>query len=311
VLALMGVSDATEDEEVEDEEAVARSPLSHQLSELGSEGAAHVASDLLARANLILEGGSRTPEEIVGRLVAKAGRHDPTDDVQRAVDFIVQLQRIAGPPSEAFGRIGALLAEHELDPAPLREIERALSLLPSYGVGQPEVIVDLSLGRGLRYYTGLVFELHATAVTGMSSQIGGGGRYDDLVKALGGHENVPACGFSFGLERVKLALEAEGRVIDGDKAVDVIVAPIEEADEALAAGIATQLRRAGLDVEVDIRRRGVKANLRHADREGIPYVVIVGERERLAGQPILRDMHARHERSLDAEALVEAVRAGR
>jgi histidyl-tRNA synthetase len=173
------------------------------------------------------------------------------------------------------------------------------------------VIVDLSLGRGLRFYTGLVFELHATAVTGMSSQIGGGGRYDDLVRALGGHENVPACGFSFGLERLKLALDAEGRTLNGDKRVDVVVAPIEEADEMLAVGIATRLRGAGLDVELDVRRRGVKANLRHADREGIPYVVIVGERERQAGQPLLRDMHSRHERALDADALVEAVRAGR
>lgn len=310
VLSLMGVTESGQDEEIDDEDDPTN-PLSILLSDFGPEGAAHVASDLLARANLTLEGGSRTPEEIVSRLVAKAGRLDPTDRVLRAVDFIIQLQRIAGPPSEAFGRIGALLAEHELDPAPLREIERALSLLPSYGVGQPEVIVDLSLGRGLRFYTGLVFELHATAVTGMSSQIGGGGRYDDLVRALGGNENVPACGFSFGLERLKLALDAEGRALEGDRRVDVVVAPIEEADEALAAGIATQLRGAGLDVELDVRRRGVKANLRHADREGIPYVVIVGERERQAGQPLLRDMHARHERALDADALVEAVRAGR
>jgi histidyl-tRNA synthetase len=270
-----------------------------------------VASDLLARANLVLEGGTRTPEEIVSRLVAKAGRPDPTDRVARAVDFIVQLQRLAGPPEEALGRIGALLAEHELDPAPLREIERALALLPSYDVARPDVVVDLSLGRGLRFYTGLVFELHATAVGGVSSQIGGGGRYDELVHALGGRDTIPACGFSFGLERLKLALDAEGTALRGDKIVDVIVAPIEEADEAPAASIATQLRQAGLDVELDVRRRGVKANLRHADREGIPYVVIVGERERLAGRPLLRDMQSRSERALDADALVEVVRAGR
>jgi len=142
-----------------------------------------------------------------------------------------------------------------------------------------------------------------------------GGRYDDLVRALGVHDPIPACGFSFGLERLKLALDAEGQALLGDKVVDVLVAPVEEADEGPAAAIATRLRGAGLDVELDVRRRGVKMNLRHADREGIPYVVIVGERERLTGQPILRDMQSRHERALDAEALaatlVEAVRAGR
>jgi histidyl-tRNA synthetase len=311
ILGLMGIGEipAVHGEGEDDDDSISLLPT--LLSEFGSEGAAHVASDLLARANLALEGGTRTPEEIVSRLVAKAGRPDPTDRVARAIDFIVQLQRLAGPPEDALGRIGALLAEHELDAAPLREIERGLALLSSYGVRRPEVVVDLSLGRGLRYYTGLVFELHADAVGGVSSQIGGGGRYDDLVRSLGGRDSIPACGFSFGLERLKLALDAEGRALAGDKAVDVVVAPIEEADEPQAVAIATKLRKSGLDVEVDVRRRGVKANLRHADRERIPYVVVVGERERQAGHALLRDMESRSERVLDADTLVASVRAGR
>jgi histidyl-tRNA synthetase len=91
----------------------------------------------------------------------------------------------------------------------------------------------------------------------------------------------------------------------------VVVAPIEEADEPLGVEIATRLRRTGLDVELDLRRRGVKANLRHADREGIPYVVIVGERERQSSLPLLRDMQARSEQALSVEALVETVRTPR
>lgn len=313
VLALMGVGSTipTDDQTTDDGDEASASLLPSLLAEFGSEGAAHVASDLLARANLVLEGGTRTPEEIVSRLVAKAGRVDPTDKVSRAIDFIVQLQRLAGPPSEAFGRISALLAEHELDSGPLREIERALALLPSYGIDHPDVVVDLSLGRGLRFYTGLVFELHAMAVGGVSSQIGGGGRYNDLLRALGGRDQIPACGFSFGLERLKLALEAEGAELQGDRLLDAVVAPIDEADEPLAVQIATSLRAASLDVELDLRRRGVKANLRHADREGIPFVIIVGERERQAGRPLLRDMRSRSERALDVDQLVQAVRAGR
>ena len=309
ILGLMGVGEpAALGEDDEDE---TRSLLPSLIAEFGAEGTAHVAADLLSQANLALEGGARTPEEIISRLVAKAGRPDPTERVSQAIDFIVQLQRLAGPPEVAFGRIGALLAEHELDLAPLREIERALALLPSYGVDRPEVIVDLSLGRGLRYYTGLVFELHAEAVGGVSSQVGGGGRYDDLVRSLGGRDGIPACGFSFGLERLKMALDAEGTTPGGDRSIDVVVAPIDEADEPPAVAIATRLRQVGLDVEVDVRRRGVKANLRHADRERVPYVVIVGERERADGRALLRDMTSRSERVLDAEALVEAVRAGR
>ncbi|MGE3913913.1 MAG: ATP phosphoribosyltransferase regulatory subunit, partial [Chloroflexota bacterium] len=111
VLALMGVTNGThrDDEMTDDGDDQSVSLLPSLLSEFGSEGAAHVASDLLARANLVLEGGTRTPEEIVSRLVAKAGRLDPTDRVSRAVDFIIQLQRLSGPPDQAFGRIAALL----------------------------------------------------------------------------------------------------------------------------------------------------------------------------------------------------------
>ena len=82
-------------------------------------------------------------------------------------------------------------------------------------------------------------------------------------------------------------------------------------DEPSALGVATRLRHAGVDVEVDLRRRGVQANLRHADRERIPYVVIVGERERESGQPILRDMQARTEQPVAPESLLAAVGAGR
>lgn len=309
VLSLMGVGGPAQEEI--DEDGRPSSLLPSLLAEFGSEGAAHVASDLLGRANLVLEGGTRTPEEIVSRLVAKAGRPDPTDRVARAVEFIVKLHQLAGPPGVAFGRLGALLAEYELDPAPLREIERALDLLPGYGVHELDVTVDLSLGRGLRYYTGLVFELHATAVGGVGSQVAGGGRYDDLVRALGARDQVPACGFSFGLERLKLALDAERRQPVVLRVVDVLVVPVEEADERGAIEAATRLRAAGLHVELDIRRRGVKANLRHADREGIPFAVIVGERERQAGRPLLRDLRTHAERAVDLETLVDAVRAER
>jgi len=310
VLALMGVGqEANEESTEQDVEPDSAGLLRSLQSQFGSEGAAHVATDLLSRANLVLEGGSRTPEEIVSRLVAKAGRPDPTERVSAAVDFIIQLHQLAGPPSEAFGRLSALLSEYNLDPGPLREIERALALLPAYGITQPEVVVDLSLGRGLRYYTGLVFELHGTGAAADGGQLGGGGRYDDLVRALGGRDQVPACGFSFGLERLRLALDGDRQRQQTQPAARVLVVPVEETDELAAVQMATRLRRAGIGVELDLRRRGVRLNLRHADREGIPYVVIVGERERLAGQAVLRDMQARTERDVSPDALIGALGA--
>src|SRR5205823_1151925 len=110
-------------------------------------------------------------------------------------------------------------------------------------------------------------------------------------------------------ERLRLALDGEGPQATSEATVQALVVPIEEADEPGAVQVATRLRRAGLAVELDLRRRGVRLNLRHADREGIPYVVIVGERERTSGQPVLRDMRTRSERALAPDALTELVRA--
>ncbi|MDP8922436.1 MAG: histidine--tRNA ligase family protein [Chloroflexota bacterium] len=303
VLAMMGFGGTNRDDG-EDEPSL----LPSLLAEFGSEGAAHLAGDLLGRANLVLEGGSRTAEEIVSRLVAKAGRLDPTDRVRQAAEFVVQLHDLSGPADVAFTGLDSLLARHNLDRAPLREIERALALFDEYGVSPSSVTVDLSLGRGLRYYTGLVFELHHEGSPGLTSQLGGGGRYDDLVRSLGGRESVPACGFSFGLERLKLALEAEGVEEQPPRPVDVLVVPLTPDDEPVATRCARELRAAGIDVELDVRLRGVRLNLRHADREGIPLALIVGERERERGRVVLRDLRTHEESDLDTAGLPAGVR---
>jgi ATP phosphoribosyltransferase regulatory subunit len=302
ILSLMGVGN---DEEVEDEPSL----LPSLLAEFGSDRAADVAADLLSRANLALDGGSRSPEEIVGRLLTKAGRPDPTDQVRRATDFILRLHTLAGPVPDVFDRLEATLAEHNLDREPLHEIQRALTLLERYRIGLPEVTVDLSLGRGLRYYTGMVFEIYHAGVAGAASQICGGGRYDDLVRALGGREQVPACGFSFGLERVKMALDAEAAERPDRREADALVVPLAPDDEPDAIELAQELRRAGLAVELDVRLRGMKANLRHADRLNVPVLVIYGERERASGRPIVRDMRTRDEIGVDRVDLEVTVRS--
>jgi histidyl-tRNA synthetase len=310
ILGLMGVG-ATDEDGATD----GASLLPSLLTEFGSEGAADVAADLLGRANLLLEGGTRTPEEIVSRLLSKAARPDPTEQVRRATEFILRLHDLAGPPPAVFGRLGALLSEHGLDRAPLRAVEEALALFDRYGTAAREVAVDLSLGRGLRYYTGLVFEIYheggpvgSTGSRLPASQICGGGRYDDLVRALGGREQVPACGFSFGLERVRMALEAEGSVDGSERGVDALVVPVAADDLPDAIDLAEELRRAGLAVELDVRLRGVKGNLRHADRQDIPTVVIYGQREREQRRPVLRAMRTREETVVERAALVGAIR---
>ena len=266
-------------------------PLTDLFQSFGYGGAARIAGDLLERANLQLDGGSRSPEEIVERLLLKSRRVDPTPALRRAVEFIGRLRDVAGTPGEALPALHDVLDEYGLDDGPVLEVEQALEGFSGYFQDGCSVRVDLSMARGLRYYTGLVFEIYDD----QNVQLAGGGRYDDLVRALGGRASVPAVGFSYGLERVLAALDRGASANDTAAHVPVLLVPVDGADVGAATRLATELRSAGIGVEVDVRLRGLKANLRHADRETIPLVLIVGEKERDEGVVLLRDMRAREE----------------
>jgi histidyl-tRNA synthetase len=184
-------------------------------------------------------------------------------------------------------------------------------LLRAYGPisSEAQIDVDLSLARGLRYYTGLVFEIYVGEADDMDGplQVCGGGRYDDLVRALGGREAVPACGFSYGLERIDLARDpaADTRLARPR----VLVVAVTPEDHPAAVRVARELRALpGVAVEQDLRLRGVKSALRYADRSGVALVTIVGERERAEGTAVLRDMRSRAESTIAQADLARAVR---
>jgi histidyl-tRNA synthetase len=278
------------------------SELPDALANLPPEQATAIAADILARASLPVEGGARQPRHIIQRLLAKANRPDPTDQVRAALEFVGELHRLGG------AELRAGLQRRGLSTASLDEVERALDLLSAYGPLGPgvEVEVDLSLARGLRYYTGLVFEVYVESEDG-PLQVGGGGRYDDLVRALGGREPVPACGFSYGLERVDLARPST----EEPTPPRVLLVAVSEADHPAALELAARLRSSvpGLVVEQDVRLRGPKAALRHSDRGGIPAVVLLGQQEREDGVAVLRDMRTRRETRVPLDQLPNAVRA--
>ncbi len=280
--------------------------LPPSLASLPPEQATAVATDILRRASLPVEGGARQPHDIIHRLLAKSRRPDPTDQVRAAFEFVAELHAAAGPAERLSATLRPLLQRHGLGTEPVDDVTAALELLREYGPlsSQAEVVVDLSLARGLRYYTGLVFEIYVDSDDG-PLQLCGGGRYDDLARALGGREAVPACGFQYGLERLDLASTHRPR----DDRTRVLVIGVTPADHAYALGVARELR--ALDrivVEQDVRLRGVKSALRYADRAGIAMVAIVGEREREEGIVVLRDMRSREEKRVARAEAPEAVR---
>ena len=202
-----------------------------------------------------------------------------------------------------------ILAGHEVDTAPLDDLSQVTQILGYYGIDAGRISLDLGLTRGLQYYTGLIFEIHHRDGDDDERQICGGGRYDDLIYTLGGSQNIPATGFSYGLERVCHALELEGKLPEvGLLQPDALVMPVDQADWACAIQTAEYLREQGLKVEIDVTEKGVKSGLRYADKEDIPVAIIVGARERETGEMILRHMPSRQEYCVSLDQVVDKIK---
>jgi histidyl-tRNA synthetase len=214
---------------------------------------------LLKEAGISLDGNRRTPEEIADGLIRKVARRAEGNDVRRALDFLRRLVMLRGAPADVLPNLEALLDEEGLESGAVARLRTVLALLEAYGVAAAnDVTLDLGLGRGLHYYTGVLFELYADG----AEQLGGGGRYDDLAAILGARQPLPAVGFSLGLERV---IEAVGGEQVPDAQSPTVVVGQGDGDGAVhAVRIARLLRDVGWTALLDVRERKTNAALKHA-----------------------------------------------
>lgn len=163
------------------------------------------------------------------------------------------------------------------------------------------VDVDLSIVRGLAYYTGVVFELFDAG--GSLRAICGGGRYDGLLKALGGVD-LPAAGFGMGDVVLGELLEEHRKVPDVSRCLDVFLAAVTSEDAPTILGLARTLRDAGLGVEFSLREQSVAKQLKLAAARNARYGVIIGPDERKAREAVVRDLAASKERRVALDRLV-------
>jgi histidyl-tRNA synthetase len=162
--------------------------------------------------------------------------------------------------------------------------DRVRSGLDSIGI---RYRLEPRLVRGLDYYTHTTFEFRSGALDAAQNTIGGGGRYDGLVEALGGPP-TPGIGFGSGIERVLLTCDAEG-VFDVPAAgIDVFVVDVAGGEHARA--VTLELRRAGIRADRGFDRRSMKSQMKSADRSGAAWAVIIGDDEAATGTVILRDL---------------------
>jgi histidyl-tRNA synthetase len=175
------------------------------------------------------------------------------------------------------------MVEH-LDPGSAAHHDRVRTLLDRAGIAYED---DPRLVRGLDYYTRTVFEVHH-AKLGAQSAVGGGGRYDNLIEECGGSP-TPAVGFSSGIERLLLALEAEGKGAGAEWRPDIMVVAAGERSRDEAAVLASLLRRTHA-VEVDLFGRSVSSQMKSADRLRARVAVVIGDEELDGGFVTLKNM---------------------
>ena len=158
-----------------------------------------------------------------------------------------------------------------------------------------------SLARGLAYYTGMIFEGFAKD-SKMTSSICGGGRYDNMVGQFAG-KSTAAIGFSFGLDAIYAAIKPEN---PRSTVVDVYIAPIKAFDECLP--ILAQLRSENIRCDIDTKQRSPSKNLDFANKEGIPYVLIIGKKELDNKIVKLKDMKTGEEKEVSISEAVRLIR---
>jgi len=167
--------------------------------------------------------------------------------------------------------------------------------------------VEPALARGLSYYTGAIMEI---AVPDLAGSLGGGGRYDGLVGMFLG-EQVPACGFSLGLERIIVVMGERGMFPASARSVaaDVVVTLWDDATRTDALALARELRAAGLRVDVYPQADKLGKQFKYASTRGVPCVAVVGDDERARGEVTIKTLATGVQRAVPRPGAAAAIAA--
>ena len=243
------------------------------------------------------------------------GRKDESGDFTKGagldaaqIDKVAQMVSIsADDRTRALEGMAALVKDTESGKQGFDELVEMAALFTKLGYQADRLAIDPSVVRGLGYYTGPVYEIELTfeaededGELARFGSVGGGGRYDDLVKRFKGVE-IPATGISIGVSRLAAALTLLGKGDAAEPAPLVVVTVMDKETRPDLMALVADLRAAGLRAEIYMGDSAMKAQLRYADARGARLVVIEGEDERAAGVVTLKDLQLGAEKSAEIE----------
>jgi histidyl-tRNA synthetase len=221
---------------------------------------------------------------------------------ETAIEKVQPLFNFTGSISEKIEKLSQLLSSSQEGMKGVEELQFICDNVSSLGLTSAVLDLDVTLARGLNYYTGAIFEVAPPKEVSMGS-IGGGGRYDDLT-GIFGLKNMSGVGISFGLDRIYLVIEELNlfpeTVTSTSKAIFLNFGH-EETRYAMKA--ITELRKTGLKVELYPDNVKIGKQFQYADKRGIPYAVIVGDDEMKNSQFSLKDLVSGEQQKISFEQL--------
>ncbi len=234
------------------------------------------------------------------------------DDVgmdQDAVGEVIKFISIKGSTDEVLRTLEEYRGQNATFDQGLEELNTVVRYLGDFGVPAENFAVDLTIARGLDYYTGTVYETTLLDHPEIGS-VCSGGRYDNLAEFYTDRQ-LPGAGISIGLTRLFYVLGEQGMLNPelNTAPADVLILPMTE-DLSAAIALATALRDNGIRTQLHCEEKKFKQKIAYADKLGIPYVIFLGEDEISAGVVACKDMATGEQTKLDAAATIYRIKAG-
>ncbi len=287
--------------------------LNHREALTGLLGCAGVPLELHEAALVALDKLDKVGREGVAKELTERGVRESVG--KRLLDFFTDLAslehaadlavghdlsaRQQGLNSAVLGRLVEFVGANEKGAKGVDELQAILKYAAANNLAE-RIKIDPSLARGLSYYTGAIIEIN---VKDLAGSLGGGGRYDNLIGMFTSQE-VPACGFSLGLERIIVVMSERGMFPPSlmSTPADVMVTIWNEESIAESIGLARELRSAALRVDVYPEADKVARQFKYASERGIPFVIVLGDEERARGEIAIKNMKTGEQRSISREA---------
>ena len=217
--------------------------------------------------------------------------------INKIIDFI----EIQGNNSEKLEKLKDLKIENETYNKGIEELEFVANNMKLFGLPEENYMIDLTIARGLDYYTGTVYETFLNDYRELGS-ICSGGRYENLAEYYT-DKKLPGVGISIGLTRLFYKLNELNLIKTNKKSIsDILIIPMTE-DLSTAIRIATKLRNQGIKTEIYLNNKKLKAKFKYADKLEIPYVIVIGEDEIQNNVVKLKDMKTGEEKEIPMDDL--------